>query len=104
MNPNPNDMTLDELFELQKSIDENLLKQKDKVIQDIIGKMRVMRITIPDLQEHLTPVSDKSKRKPKYRNPENPDDTWTGNGRKPKWLDDQIKVGNKLEDFLIPTV
>lgn len=103
MNVNTDDMPLDELFNLQKSLDESLLKQKDKVIQDIIGKMRVMKITIPDLQEHLLPVSEKSKRKPKYRNPENFGDTWTGNGRKPKWLEEQIKAGNKLEDYLIPT-
>src|SRR5580700_7304362 len=39
---------------------------------------------------------------PKYRNPENPTETWAGRGLKPRWLSAAIKSGNKLEDFLIP--
>jgi DNA-binding protein H-NS len=39
---------------------------------------------------------------PKYRNPENPAETWAGRGLKPRWLAAAIKSGNKLEDFLIP--
>lgn len=101
MNVSPNEMTLDELLELQKTVTENLLKQKDKVIQDIIGKMTVMKITIPDLQEHLTPVVETKKRTPKYRNPANADETWTGNGKKPKWLVAYIENGGKIEECLI---
>ena len=39
---------------------------------------------------------------PKYRNPENPTETWAGRGLKPRWLAAAIKSGKKLEDFLIP--
>jgi DNA-binding protein H-NS len=39
---------------------------------------------------------------PKYRNPENPTETWAGRGLKPRWLTATIKSGKKLEDFLIP--
>jgi DNA-binding protein H-NS len=38
---------------------------------------------------------------PKYRNPENPTDTWAGRGLKPRWLTAAIKSGKKLDDFLI---
>jgi DNA-binding protein H-NS len=38
---------------------------------------------------------------PKYRNPENPDETWAGRGLKPRWLTAAIKEGKKLEDFFI---
>jgi DNA-binding protein H-NS len=38
---------------------------------------------------------------PKYRNPENPSETWAGRGLKPRWLTAAIKGGKKLEDFLI---
>ena len=38
---------------------------------------------------------------PKYRNPENPAETWAGRGLKPRWLAAAIKSGKKLEDFLI---
>jgi len=37
----------------------------------------------------------------KYRNPENPDETWSGRGRMAKWLAEKIKKrGVKIEDFL----
>lgn len=38
---------------------------------------------------------------PKYRNPENPIETWAGRGLKPRWLAAAIKTGKKLEDFSI---
>jgi len=38
---------------------------------------------------------------PKYRNPDNPNETWAGRGLKPRWLAAAIKGGKKLEDFAI---
>jgi DNA-binding protein H-NS len=38
---------------------------------------------------------------PKYRNPENADETWAGRGLKPRWLTAAIKTGKKVEDFAI---
>jgi len=38
---------------------------------------------------------------PKYRNPENPAETWAGRGLKPRWLAAALKSGKKLEDFSI---
>ena len=38
---------------------------------------------------------------PKYRNPENPSETWAGRGLRPRWLTAAMKGGKKLEDFMI---
>lgn len=38
---------------------------------------------------------------PKYRNPANPKETWTGRGLPPRWMATLIKKGKKREDFLI---
>jgi DNA-binding protein H-NS len=38
---------------------------------------------------------------PKFRNPENPSETWAGRGLRPRWLVAAIKSGKKLEDFAI---
>jgi DNA-binding protein H-NS len=38
---------------------------------------------------------------PKYRNPENPAETWAGRGLKPRWLAAALKSGKKLDDFVI---
>ena len=42
-----------------------------------------------------------SKVAPKYRNPANEKDTWTGRGRQPRWVAAEIANGRKLEDLLI---
>ena len=38
---------------------------------------------------------------PKYRNPTNPAETWSGRGKQPHWLQAQLKANKKLEHFLI---
>jgi DNA-binding protein H-NS len=38
---------------------------------------------------------------PKYRNPDNPAETWAGRGLKPRWLVAAMKGGKKLEHFAI---
>lgn len=35
---------------------------------------------------------------PKYRNPKNPDETWTGRGRRPRWM---AKAGGDPKRYLI---
>jgi DNA-binding protein H-NS len=39
---------------------------------------------------------------PKYRNPDNPKETWAGRGSRPRWLVAALKSGKKkLSDFTI---
>jgi DNA-binding protein H-NS len=38
---------------------------------------------------------------PKYQNPKNPTETWSGRGRQPRWLSPQLESGKKLDDFRI---
>jgi DNA-binding protein H-NS len=38
---------------------------------------------------------------PKYRNPENPGETWAGRGLKPRWWSAAIRAGKEIDDFRI---
>ncbi|SFK44059.1 DNA-binding protein H-NS [Lysobacter sp. cf310] len=38
---------------------------------------------------------------PKYRNPANTGETWTGRGKQPRWLAAYTGNGRKLDEFLI---
>src|SRR5215831_7875225 len=38
---------------------------------------------------------------PKYQNPKNPAEMWSGRGKQPHWVQAQLKAGKKLEHFLI---
>ncbi|MBD3739700.1 MAG: H-NS histone family protein [Stenotrophomonas sp.] len=42
-----------------------------------------------------------SKVAPKYRNPANPNETWSGRGRQPRWLAALVEKGKSASDFLI---
>lgn len=37
----------------------------------------------------------------RYRDPANPENTWTGRGRQPNWLVAALKAGSALESFLV---
>jgi DNA-binding protein H-NS len=39
---------------------------------------------------------------PKYRNPENPKETWAGRGKQPRWLAAYTAKGRDLGEFVIP--
>jgi DNA-binding protein H-NS len=40
--------------------------------------------------------------KPKYRNPADPSQTWSGRGAAPQWVADRLAAGGKKEDLAIP--
>ena len=35
----------------------------------------------------------------KYVNPDNPEQTWSGRGRRPQWINEALESGRTLEDF-----
>jgi DNA-binding protein H-NS len=38
---------------------------------------------------------------PKFRNPAQPAETWSGRGKQPRWLTAQLRSGKKLDEFRI---
>ena len=63
-----------------------LVKQAGFEISDLFGKGRKGKGTVAV----------------KYRDPQNPENTWTGRGRMPRWLAAATKGGKvKKDDFLI---
>lgn len=41
----------------------------------------------------------KAKVAPKYRNPNDPSQTWSGRGRTPRWMQDHVDGGGNREDL-----
>jgi DNA-binding protein H-NS len=37
----------------------------------------------------------------KYRNPKDPTQSWSGRGKRPKWLQEVLEKGGKLENYLV---
>jgi DNA-binding protein H-NS len=38
---------------------------------------------------------------PKYRNPSDPSETWSGRGKQPRWLAAALNAGHTIEEFVI---
>src|SRR5258705_12256855 len=38
---------------------------------------------------------------PKYQNPNEPSETWSGRGKQPRWLTAALKTGHKIDEFVI---
>lgn len=47
------------------------------------------------------PRKARGKVAPKYRNPSEPSQTWTGRGRRPRWVVEALESGKTLEDIAI---
>ena len=94
-------MSAEELADLQIEI-EQALEQRDEekrlaAKEAIDTILRETGYTLDQLYGKgwkRTPV-------PKYRNPDNPSETYGGRGKRPKWLADKLAAGAKLDDFLI---
>ena len=47
------------------------------------------------------PVKKTSNGIPRFKNPKNPEETWSGRGRKPRWLNQAIADGVAISDLEI---
>jgi DNA-binding protein H-NS len=53
------------------------------------------------LEEILNAGGKSTKGMPKYANPADPSQTWTGRGRKPNWVIEAIEAGKSIDDMAI---
>ncbi len=84
------------------------LEQAEKPgIKQLRTVLRKFKLGLPDVHIALDGRAGGAhklrgrKVKPKYRNPGNRSETWTGRGRMPHWMAGMVKKGKKPEDFLI---
>ncbi|WP_407114452.1 H-NS family nucleoid-associated regulatory protein [Bradyrhizobium sp. LMG 9283] len=95
-----NSLSLDELWTLHQQVTASLTQKM--LVQKAQLEERLHKIRFAD---KATPLDRKRRPyppvRPKYRNPKNPAETWSGRGRLPGWLRPQLRGGRKLDDFLI---
>lgn len=95
-------MTIDALVGLRTRIDAVLsTKVADERRQLETELAKLTRVESGSGRRSVVGRGARGKVAPKYRNPENPSETWAGRGLKPRWLAAAIKSGKKLDDFRI---
>jgi DNA-binding protein H-NS len=76
--------------------------EKSNVQQKVIQLVQNAGFELDDIVGNTNSKSLKGRKiPPKYRNPKNPEETWTGRGRQPKWLAQELSRGRSLKSFLI---
>ncbi len=99
-----NSLSLDELKKLQKDVAKAIESFEDRArkaaLADVDAIARQHGYTI----DQLLGIEKSKLRKPvvpKYANPADKTQTWTGRGRKPKWVVDALADGKSLDDLTI---
>lgn len=104
MDINLNKLSLKELKELQSQVARAISsfedRRKKEALAELEEKARSMGFSLAE----LTGATISRKRAPasvKYANPANPDETWSGRGRKPRWFADALASGKSPEDLTV---
>jgi len=101
-------MTVDELWQMHEKLSQVLsvrLTSEKRELEKRLAQLRrekEMRISEP-VEVSLAP---RERRKyprvfPKYQNPNEPSETWSGRGKQPRWLTAALKTGHSIEEFVI---
>jgi DNA-binding protein H-NS len=94
-------MSLDKLTKLREQINAVLsakISEERQALEERLGELG--RLT-PDGAGRKRMGGARGAVAPKYRNPDDPAETWAGRGLKPRWPSAALKAGKKLEDFSI---
>jgi len=99
------DMSLKELRQLQKEVDSAITDYKDrekrKAVAEVEAFARERGVNPADLTAFLGRKVKKSIGAPKYANPADPSQTWTGRGRKPAWVIEALAADKSLDELAI---
>jgi DNA-binding protein H-NS len=96
-------MTLEQLLDLRNTLDEYLGEKREQLQNSLaaLEHMSGLHQGKPGRQIRAPHPSKGKKVRPKYRNPEEPSQTWAGRGAQPRWLRAQLVAGKRLEDFAV---
>jgi DNA-binding protein H-NS len=96
-------MSLDELKRLKKDLDKAIAnfddRRKAEAKRDLEEKAREYGFSLSELADVKT--TKRAAVAPKYRNPGNPEQTWSGRGRQPTWFREAIVAGMEPDDLKI---
>lgn len=100
-------MDLDGMKELRKKLDRAIASYETRKRQDALSAVeRVARehgFKLGDLLEERKSgrksTGDKTIGPAKYVNPDDPEQTWSGRGRRPHWVSNALESGRTLDEL-----
>lgn len=107
MRPDVKALSLDELNELKKSvvaeIEARQHGERQKLLDEFRERARALGVTTAELVASVTGKrkAAKSVGVAKYANPADTSQTWTGKGKRPRWVHDALAAGKSMDDLKI---
>ncbi|MCC5956220.1 MAG: H-NS histone family protein [Natronohydrobacter sp.] len=99
-----NEMSIDELKKLQKDVTKAIDSFEDRALKAARVEMEAIArqhgFTVDQVLAKA-PATGRKTVAAKYANPADKSQTWTGRGRKPRWVVDALAGGKTLEDLAI---
>jgi len=98
------DLSDAELDELVKNVEKVKHKRAQQQVKDLQKQAADLAAALGVTPEELLKGVKKAPRKtvaPKYRNPENAEQTWSGRGNRPAWVVAALEAGKSLDDLAI---
>jgi len=96
------ELSIADLQELQATIEKEIQvrrsTEKDRLKKQFQEQAIAAGLTLDDI---FGKGPAKGTAKVKFRDPDDPNKTWAGRGRKPAWLVDAIAEGRNIEDFRV---
>jgi DNA-binding protein H-NS len=101
-------MSIDEMWHLHEEISRVLsvrLTSEKRELEKRLAQLR-REMSRSDPVDRRLKDARRERRKyptvfPKYRNPNEPSETWSGRGKQPRWLTAALKTGQRIEEFVI---
>jgi DNA-binding protein H-NS len=90
--------------EVEKQIKNRQQQDVQKAREQIFAIAQEAGISVEELLGSAASKSRKNKGQkvePQYRNPADSSQTWSGRGRQPRWIAEQVAIGKTLDDFRI---
>lgn len=98
-------LSLPELCELERLIPREIRRrraeERQKVRKEVEAFIRAKGYSMEDLQVGTVARKSSGAIAPKYRHPRLPNLTWTGRGRKPKWVETWLSEGGSISELEI---
>lgn len=98
-------MSLKELLDLEAKVEKAIANAREReraeVKQKIESIVQNAGFSVSELFSSRPQAAKGRTVAAKYVNPDNRAETWTGRGRKPRWLTAKLDKGAKLEDFAV---
>lgn len=100
--------SLADLNAAREIIDEAIEDAEAKAIDDVRAEIQRLAASVGRSAEEVLSAANAGKRRKndaplvvKFRNTVNPDETWSGRGKRPRWLQDALANGASLEEFAV---